>query len=436
MQGDWAANRLITLTWPVGESALTWYVRPGGDDNNSGTSAIDAFATLPRALREAALYAANRPTIIDITGMTIAEAELLQLGGGTLGSTINTADATPAPPAIPMRRQTQIVAEPTAVQTFNVTSNATHPTSGLVTLTVSDAINPGDLDDLIIGGSGPGELAAIKNYTTGAGPNTIQIDATSAPSAPVIAYAPGASMRYGDPAQAQDGAIHLTALSDWAFQWISFFSTDDDKASAITMWPHQPVTMVGCVMDGIQMIGGAGDVLLYACVVRNRSYVQDGANVRLERTALRNLAALDCNGSGAQAGTTLFQSSVDACPAWGAGSSTSRFSAEVRNTEILNATVYGVQCLFGVWLFDQVLIDAAGASGIFVQNASITLSGVAGTNIDYGVVAARHCSVESVGATITGGVDDLSIGTSGDFEWSEMPVTDIERLARVNQSGI
>ena len=79
MIGDFAANRFITLLWPVGTTALTWYVRPTGDDNNDGTTALTAFATLGRALREVPLYGANQPTIIDVTGMTITNV----LGCGT-----------------------------------------------------------------------------------------------------------------------------------------------------------------------------------------------------------------------------------------------------------------------------------------------------------------------------------------------------------------
>lgn len=435
MRGDHASNRYILLTWPVGQAALTWYVRPGGDDNDDGQSALTAFATLGRALREVPLYAANRPSIIDVTGMTIAEAELLQLGGAALGGIIGTADAVPAPPLVPGRRQVQIVATPTVVQALNVTSDATNPTSGLVTLTVSDAIAPGALDNLIVGGAGAGELAAIKSYTTGAGPNTIEIDATSAPSAPVRAYAPGASLTYGDPAQALDGAIHLHALADWSFQWIAFASTAGAKPCALTIWPDAPVQLIGCVLDGLQIMAGGGAVHLYASVVKDASLVLDGANVLLERTALRSLTALDCNGSSAAGATTLTQSSVQGCPPWGGGISTSRFACAVTNSEVLDGVGNGIDCRFGVWTISDALVATCGGSGIYVQDASVSINSVGGAgNVGYGLRAAWFCNVNA-DATVTGTLGDVSLGDAGVFAWAELPATDLERLARVFYSG-
>ena len=91
-------------------------------------------------------------------------------------------------------------------------------------LSLDEMIAAGELDDTIIVGSGASQFGAVRDYTVGAGPNTVEVAATSAFTAPVVAYAPGATLTYGDPAQANDGAINLTALSDWYFEWIAFTS--------------------------------------------------------------------------------------------------------------------------------------------------------------------------------------------------------------------
>lgn len=437
MIGDFASDRFILLTWPVGEAALTWYVRPGGDDNNDGTTALTAFATIARALREVPLYAANRPTVINVTGMTIAIAELLQLGGGSLGSTINTY-STPVVPDLPNRRQVQIVADLTAVQALTVTSQVADPATNLTTLTVSDAITPGALDDLILidvdGGIGP----IVKNgYTSGAGPNTIYVSSATTFAAATTAYAVGATLTYGDPAQGLDGAIYLTALADWSFRGIGFASTAASKAAALTIWAHQPVDLYACVLDGLHLAGGAAQVFTYGSIIRDGSLViEGGANLLAQKTTGHDLTISTTKGR-----ATLSEVVLDTCSPFGGGSSSSQFSGEVTQAEVRNGTGAGIQCRFGTWTLSNLRCTDNLGSGVYVLGAfEVSMTTVVGTGNDYGLECLRNASVTTDSSTdVTGASGDVYLGNAGTFAWTDfsptLPITDTEQLVRVFHQG-
>ena len=439
MIGDFASNRFITLTWPVGTTALTWYVRPTGDDNNDGTSALTAFATLARALREVPLYGANQPTVIDVTGMTIAIAELLQLGGGALGATINTYSA-PVVPDLPNRRQVQLRADLDPILALTVTSQVADPSTNLTTLTVAEAIAPGDLDDLLIvdvdGGLGP----VVKNgYSTGPGPNTIYVASATTFAAAATAYATGATLTFGDSTQGLDGAIYLTALADWSFRGLAFASTAASKTAALTIWAHQPVDLYACVLDGLHLAGGAAQVLAYGVTIRNGSLViEGGANLLAQKTTGHDLTISTTKGR-----ATLSEVVLDTCSPFGAGSSSSQFSGEVSQAEVRNGTGAAIQCRFGTWALSNLRCTSNTGSGVYVLGAmEVVMTTVVGTGNDYGLECLRNASVTTDSSTdVTGGSGDVYLGNAGVFAWTDfspvLPTTDTEQLVRVfHQGGI
>lgn len=438
---DFVADRYLTRLWTPGTAALVYYVRPAGNDNNDGLTALTAFATLGRALHQIALYAANWPLVIDVTGMTIAAAELLQLGGGALGSTINTYDA-PIIPDLPNRRQVQLVADLDPIQALTVTSQTTDASTNLTTITVAEAIAPGALDDAIIvdvdGGIGP----VVKNgYTSGPGPNTIYVASTTTFAAAATAYAPGATLTYGDPAQGLDGAIHLTALADWSFRGLGFASTAGSKAAAFTLWAHQPVDFYACVFDGLHLAGGAAQVLVYGSVIRNASLIiEGGANLLAQKTTGHDLSIVTPRGR-----ATLSEVVLDTCSPFGAGagSGSSQFSGEITQAEIRNGTGAGVQCRFGTWSLANLRCTNNFGSGVYVLGAfEVSMASVVGTGNDYGLECQRNASVTTDSATdVTGGSGDVYLGNAGVFAWTDfaptLPITDTEQLVRVfHQGGI
>lgn len=436
---DFVADRYLTRLWTPGTAALVYYVRPAGNDSNDGLTALTAFATLGRALHQIALYAANWPLVIDVTGMTIATAELLQLGGGALGSTINTYDA-PAIPDLPNRRQVQLVADLDPIQALTITGQTTDAATNLTTITVAEAIAAGALDDLIIvdvdGGIGP----VVKNgYTTGPGPNTIYVASATTFAAAATAYAPGATLTYGDPAQGLDGAIYLTALADWSFRGLGFSSTAASKAAAFTLWAHQPVDFYACVFDGLHLAGGAAQVSAYGVIIRDGSLViEGGANLLAQKTTGHDLTITTTKGR-----ATLNEVVLDTCSPFGGGSSSSQFSGEVTQTEIRNGTGAGVQCRFGTWTLSSLRCTDNFGSGVYVLGSfEITMTGVVGTGNDYGLECLRNASVTTDSSTdVTGGSGDVYLGNAGTFAWADfspvLPITDTEQLVRVfHQGGI
>lgn len=437
MIGDFASNRFITLLWPVGTSALTWYVRPTGDDNNDGTTALTAFATLARALREVPLYGANQPTVIDITGMTISAAELLQLGGGALGGTENTYQ-TPVVPNLPNRRQVQLRADLTTVQALTVTSQVADPVTNLTTVTVSQAITPGALDDCILvdedGGLGP----IVKNgYTSGAGPNTIYVASATTFAANTTAYTPGATLTFGDPAQGLDGAIHLAALAAWSFHGLTLASTAGSKTAALTLWAHQPVDIYACVTDGLHLAGGAGQVLVYGSIIRDASLViEGGANLLAQKSTGRDLSILTAHGR-----ATLSETVFDTCSPFGGGSSSSQFSGAITQTEVRNGSDAGVQCQFGTWALSNLRCTNNLGAGVYVTGAfEVAMTRVVGTGNDVGLQCPRNASVSANSSTnVTGGSGDVALGSVGVVAWTDFPpnfpITDTEQLVRVFRQG-
>jgi hypothetical protein len=421
MIGDFATNRLITSPFPAGTTPLTFYVRPGGDDNNGGQSAVDAFATLARALREIALYAVNRPTKVDITGMDISEEELLQLGGQSLGGIDGGYDLAELPPDYAgYRHQCQIVAEPELVLELDVTGSAADADTGLIELTVSNALVANQLVDTIAVGDGFGEYGAIVSHTAGAGPNTIQVATTTPFSLPVAAYEPGATIAYGDPADFFNQAIHLQALSDWGFQWIRFES-NGPKSCAITVWPHAPVAFFGCVLEGLQVYGGAAIVTISACVIRNQTWAQDGAQIQLFQSVLRELLML-CHGSGVDGLNEMTACYlVDNSGAYGAGNVESRFTFAMFNCDVSGSTTDGIEARFGTSsCSDTAIHDNADDGANVINGATLYLLSVVGTaNGGEGANIDDSGTVLTDGATtLTGAGGNVRLGAAGVLTWA------------------
>lgn len=434
MNGDLAVDRLITRAWAPGATPLTWFVRSAtGSDTNDGLTALTAFATLERGLREVALYATNKPSKLDVTDSTFNVNDLLQLGGTQLGGIRETSDA-PAVPLYPRQRQTQIVATPVIALALTITSSAANLTTGTVTLTTSTAIAAGQLDNTILVGSVSGEYGAIADYTIGAGPNTIEVAADSTFTAPVRAYVPSATLIYGDVAEEADGAVYLNALSDWAFQWIAFQS--HSKNSALTIWAHAPVSLFGCVLDGIQLLDGGSTVSLIACIVKDASYVQDGGSAALFRSRLT--VVLDCNGSSDSGTNTCVETILDGCTgAWGGGNTDSRFDCELSKCIVRDGSSNGIEARFGNWAISSCQIANNAASGIFAINTKLQLQDVTGTgNGSFGLDMQYDAACLANGATVTGTGGDVNLGGTGGagvHTWLVMPASDLPSLVMVRQ---
>lgn len=441
--GDFAINRLINRVWDYGSAVVTYYVRPGGNDNNNGLAPGDAFATFARAYREVALAGTNKPIRINVTGMDGANAitgdEVLQLGGAALGSISQDYDLNFLPPFyLGYRQQVQVVAEPNLVLALNVTGEVADADTGLLTLTVTNALAAGQLDDTIIIGDGFGEYGAVASYTTGAGPNTITVSSITPFTLPVSAYEPSAELRFGDAANAFEQAIYLNALCDWGFQFLRITS-NGPKSAAITIWPHAPVGFLGCVISGLQVHGGAGAVTVDGCIVKDQIWAQDGGTMRVLASTIRDLSLFLCHGSGSSGLNEMTACHIIDCGnAYGAGNQESRFSFGMANVDVSGSLSDGVDARFGSSSLVECKLHDNAVSGIRVRyGASVYLSSVTGTgNAWHGVSGREMASINHTGTNVTGVSGDIELGAAGTIAWTAAPATDVVELVRVGSGGV
>lgn len=426
------ADRIFTKRWDYGTAAIVYYVRTTGSDTNDGLTPATAFATFERALHFMAISDLNLPVIIDVTGMTISADAVLNLGGNVTGGLSFDFDLTATSPNNFFSRQSkQIRSELALVQGLTQTGSAFDATTGLLTVTVSDALTVNALRGKFLVGSVLGDYGVIRSNTGGAGPNTIVVARTSALTAPIAAYEPGATLTFGDAGNFFDQAIYLTALADWNFQGLTLAS--HGKAVAASVWPAAPVTFALCDIAGLEVNGGAGQVTLDACYVHDASFVQDGGSVSVLQSYFRTMT-FTCHGSGATGLNEWIGVIIDNSNSFGGSNIESAYQFYLANALVDGSSSEGVQALFGVSRVQNATIQNSTRSGVLVSNTTTcTLDNVQGTgNTRYGVEGTYGAMVKRVNASaITGALGDTKPGAVAATAWGATPVTDPDQLVRI-----
>lgn len=428
------ADHYLTKRWPYGTAAIVYYVRPGGDDNNDGLTPATAFATLERALHFMAIAEVNESVIVDVTGMTISGNSVLNIGGTTLGGLNFDLDLTATSPNnFFSKTHRQIRSDLSLVQALNVTGQVTNPTSGITTLTVTDALVANALRGKFAVGTNLGEYGTIRSNTGGAGPNTIEVCNIVGLNTPIGVYEPGATLTFGDAANGFEQAIYLLALCDWNLQGLTITS-NGPKASSLSVYGTAPVHLTLCAIDGLQ-ISNHATTTIDGCYVHSHTYAQDGGTVSATQTLFRSLNWL-CHGSGASGLNEFIGCCFDASTAapFGGGNVESAYNFGVENSEFDSSVQSAVQAIGNVSRLNNCVISNSGASAVIAQdNATLTLNNVQGTgNANYGVEAYYGAMVKATGGTaVTGGIDDLFVGAVGAASWAAVPVTDLDQLVRV-----
>lgn len=433
------ADRYLTKRFPYGATGLVYFVRPAGNDNNDGLTAGTAFATLERALHFMAIAEVNESVTLNITGMTITAAEVLNLGGTTLGGVNFGVDATVVPPANLKfaKNHRQIVSDLVLVQALTITGQAQDATTGLLTLTVNNALVANALNGKFAVSATLGEYGTIKSHTAGAAPNTIVVACatTFAVVAGAGAYQPGATLTYGDPADSFEGAIYLLALCDWNLQGL-FISSGNSKAAALTVWPDAPVNLRFCDLEGLQTEAGSGIVNVECCHVHDRSWIQNGSSIYCTQTVIRSIDFL-CHGAGSSGLNEMVASMITASDPYGSGNVESRFSFSMIQCQVDLAPDQGVHANFGVSRLQLCKVLNNAKSGILAFNhVTLFLDNVQGTaNTGFGVDASYGAIViPSGGTAVTGTANDVKVGAAGNTTWAAIaaaPVTDADQLVRV-----
>lgn len=427
------ADRIFTKRWAYGTAAIVYYVRPAGNDSNDGLTPATAFATLERALHFMAISDLNLPTIVDITGMTVSGNTVLNLGGNVLGGLSADLDLTAtAPDNFFSKAGRQIRSEPTLVQAVNVTGSAFAATTGLLTLTVSDALVANALRGKTAVGSLLGEYGAVISNTGGPGPNTIVVANVVGLTNPVNIYGPGATLRFGDAANFFDQAIYLNALSDWNLQWLTLDS-NGPKDAAISIWAAGTVSLTACDVKGLAVSASKGKVLVDGCYVHDATFAQDGAAIVAQQSYFRSLV-MRCHGSGGSGINEWIGVGLGACEAFGGGNVESEYSFYLANALVDGGTGHGVSVRFGTSRVQNTIIQNCVGSGVEATGTCMAvLDNVQGAaNGGYGVIGSYGAQVKRVNASaITGALGDTKPGAVAVTAWGATPVTDPNQLVRI-----
>jgi hypothetical protein len=438
MIGDFAVNRLITSPYPAAEADLIFYVRPGGSDNAAGTTPATAFATFDRAVREMDLYSVNRSVILDVTDMIGANAitgnYVQQLAGTNLGGIRFDLDLTATSPNNFFSRSHRQIRSELALDTeLEVTAQAFDATSGILQLTVADALVINELRGLFAVGSVLGEYGVIQSNSGGAGPNTIEVANIIGLTAPVGAYGPGAELGFGDALNPFEQAIYLLAMCDWNLQGLRIVS-NGPKAASISVWPNAPVHFTLCEIEGLEINEGSGTVYLDACFLNGASFIQDGATLTSQQSYYFSTSFL-CHGSGASGLNELVGNIFEACiTGFGGGNAESRYSYQMENCRFASMSNEGAFALFGNSRIEDSTFNLCNKSAIVATNQVVLLlvnvQGVGNTG--FGCEASYGAIVRNSGGTaVTGTTNDISVGALGANTWAATPLTDLDQLVRV-----
>lgn len=436
--GDVGINRLITRPWPADETELVFYVSPTGDDNDDGLTPATAFLTLPRAMRELDLYSVNRTVVIELeTGMTVTLAELFQSGGTQLGSINNGINLAATSPDNFFSKRNRSIRSPleVVIAELDVTAQAFDLNTGLLTLTVNDALAPDQLTGRFAVGAVLGEYGVIASHTVGPGPNTIEVANQVGLTEPIGAYEPGATITTGDAGDSFEQCWNHNALCDWTFQGLSILHPDG-KVSAITVWPHAPVSFTMCWLQGATIHAGAGVVTLDACYVVS-FFVQDGATCSVTQSFFQGVDFL-CHGSGASGLNEWVGTFFRACNAFGGGNLESRYSFFMTGCDVADSSSAGVEALFGTSRIQNTNINTCASNAVSVSGGTtLHVDNVQGDgNIGFGCQLTYGSTVLGSGPpTVTGGGGDVKVGDLTVVDWTDLPQTDLSQLCHARVLG-
>lgn len=442
---DHAIQRLINTRWPAKTAETVRYLRPGGSLTATGASSLDPWpdteAGLERALAFMAAFSMNAPVALDITGCNIAGGQLLQMGGEMLGGIDNGFDFTATgPDNFFSRAQCQIRAEPElVVDNIAITGSSFEPTTGLLTLTVSNVLVANAHIGQFLIGDGLGEYATIWANTA----NTISLCTTTDVAATwtlhKAIYTYGGSLTFGDASDFGNGPMHLLALCDWWFSGIKFASTADYAASAIYVWPYAPVYFQLCDLVGLYLVAGGETVYCDSTYIHDAYIGHDGGAMTLRTSLIKNVLP-SLHGSGGKGRlTNMVQSVFDGLfDPWGSTSPGNSYNWSAENSMFINGDKQGCAFGHGSGRISNCLVDNNGGVGVLLaEGAIVTMTNVDGTNGGaYGVQLSDGAQlINSGGNAVTGATNDLDVGDAGAFAWSDVPIVDLGQLCRVSGGG-
>lgn len=407
---------------PAAAAAEVRYVRTAaGSDLASGRTPGTAWESLERGLSFLIGQSTRRPKTLDVSDCVFNEAAQINLPALLGGYDGDLDGAAAAPNNYIYRTPGQIRAAQTLQQSITVTNVDADPVTGLVTLTVTEALVPGaHVGQLVIGGVAF-EWGAVWSNTAN---QIVCASLTGAFTAPVGLYLPSCTWTFGDGGNIFQQASYAALFSHFAFTGIDF-RAPDPKASLV-IFPLMPWHAALCRFEGLILEGGAQHGVMDACHITRR-YGQNGASVTV-RNSFFDGCEMNNHGDGANGQHDLRGCVFDGCEPVLSGNFESRMGIQMNRCEIANATAQGL--IFRgapVGSMSRTRIRDSAAEGILVDApVRLHLDQVVGNgNADHGVVLRNGAQLEATGGTsLTGAAGDVDLGGAGTTAWGAAPATD------------
>jgi hypothetical protein len=417
--------------YPQLSDEVIYYVRPAGDDSNSGLSAGAAFLTYDRALAALRREAFGRSQIIDISTMAIAEANQKVIPSPPTGINWDLNASAPAPDNFFYRTKFQLRASPILDTAITINNVAADAVTSLMTLTVDEVLVPSAHIGQFVIGDSIAEYGVVVSNT--AADIFVAAPAGTIPLGAAGIYGPGATMTFGDAANIFQQALYMLPMSDVTFQGIGFGSTASSKAASLTIYPRFPVNLLLCSFEGLSFEQGGGNVTMDACYIHDKNWGQNGTPVMV-RGCFFDGITFNVHGDGA-VGFGGFNGCVfDGCSPVFGGNFETRASVNLTDCEVRNATSQGVLARVMGGNITDTRIDNSAAQGILCDRpVYLRMNNVVGTgNGTYGISILNGAQVQDVGVnTITGVTNDIELGAGNGVTWAAMPATAAAEFVRV-----
>lgn len=400
------------------------YVRNGGDNNNDGSTALLAVATIDRAI-ELLDYSDRSGNMRQVVELTSYVGVIPENPGGEgyyhqLPNSSRSAPNNYRPGAFENGKQdftsypVEFYADPELVLAVVVTGYTTEPVSGIYTATVSDILVPGAHVGQMLQ-MGPGEWSVVHSNTT----NELVIS----------------------------GSYHTTVGAGGIYTQSCVLSASD--LFGFTLTHNSPVAMNGIRFDnticrsfvnvysyfqmcrfdnGFYTDGTGGRAICQACYFSGGRVQTEMSSFELFDSVLHGVV-VKAHGSGGSGRNAVAYTIFDGCTAYGGGNFESAYDIEVNNTWFMNGVEGAIykaspyQCVVRNTRIDNCAGDPIKA---VCGGGVIHIDAVGGSgSVGHGVVLENGARAQLVGvSTLTASLGDLKIGSAPTLAWADMPAND------------
>lgn len=415
---------------------VTYYVRPGGNDSNSGLGPLpsQAFATFERAVESVPLYTHEEKYVIDISGMGVISLP----GGLTLPpwnsiDDSNTLNLTPSFNGFFFDAPVNIRAQPTIVDTITageISSQTADAVTGQRTVNTTKSYALNAQRDLFLVGSVLGQIAPIVSNTAGPA-SSLETTFAANFTAPLSIVSLSAELR-NSTAGSSAAAIRLrSSACPVNFQGVKFTHANASAGVPAVSWEgaSRPIRFATCHVEGLNITAGETFAMLNtnAIVLITKNVLVAGAAIILGDASVRS-ARMDFRSSGPSQDGSFLQSCVFDTLVTMPQSSIPNFEASMvsmANTIIRNNSSHGLQVNRGtLWELTSVAIRGCAGFGINMDGGHAVLNTVRSTpgpTNTLGGLRVRSGGQAEVNAATdvnAGGAAELTVGDNAAITWA------------------